>query len=70
LKDLPWWVFGLKYLFGYETEIYTEREMIVILKAEIINQAEERKSQAVSTEEQIEQERKIMTDTPNLFEDK
>jgi len=70
LKDLPWWVFGLKYLFGYETKVYTEREMIVILKAEIINQAEERKSQAVSTEEQIEQERKIMTDTPNLFEDK
>ncbi len=70
LKDLPWWVFGLKYLFGYETNSYTEREMIVILKAEIIDQADERKILAKPTEEQIEHERKIMADTPNLFEDK
>ena len=69
LKDLPWWVFGLKYLFGYETNVYIEREMIVILKAEIINQADERRSLAKPTEEQIEMERKIMKNTPNLFKD-
>ena len=57
LKDLPWWVFGLKYLFGYETQSETIREMIVIVKAEIIDQAEERKSHSKPTDEQIEIER-------------
>lgn len=69
LKDLPWWVFGLKYLFGYETQSETIREMIVIVKAEIIDQAEERKSHSKPTDEQIEIERKKVRDTEMLFQD-
>lgn len=42
LKDLPWWVFGLKYLFGYERFEQVNREMVVILKAEIVEPARER----------------------------
>jgi len=26
LKDLPWWVFGLKYLFGFDQKQYVEKE--------------------------------------------
>jgi type IV pilus assembly protein PilQ len=42
LKDLPWWVFGLRYIFGYDSKNSTKRELIVILKAEILPSLEDR----------------------------
>jgi general secretion pathway protein D len=36
LKDLPWWVFGLRYLFGYDLKDGTDKELMVLLKASII----------------------------------
>lgn len=42
LKDLPWWVFGLRYLFGYDSKQIIKRELIVLLKADILPSVEER----------------------------
>jgi Flp pilus assembly secretin CpaC len=42
LKDLPWWVFGLRYLFGYESKKVVKRELIVLVKAEVLPTLEER----------------------------
>jgi len=42
LKDLPWWVFGIKYLTGYETSNTIRKELIVILKAELLPSLKER----------------------------
>jgi len=39
LKDLPWWVFGIRYLTGYSKVNRTERELVIILKADIIDDA-------------------------------
>jgi general secretion pathway protein D len=36
LKDLPWWVLGLRYLFGYEETQEVRKELIIILKARIL----------------------------------
>lgn len=36
LKDLPWWFFGLKYLFGYNMQQETKKELIILIKAEIV----------------------------------
>ena len=69
LKDLPWWVFGLRYLFGYETESFKEREMIIIVKAEIIDSIDDREKLDRPTEEQIDIERKNMKDAEILFMD-
>jgi type IV pilus assembly protein PilQ len=44
LKDLPWWVFGLRYLFGYDSKQIIKRELIILLKAEILPTLEERAS--------------------------
>ncbi len=67
LKDLPWWFFGLKYLFGYETKSVTIREMIVILKAELIDHVGDREKLARPTEQLIEDERKDMKKAEKLF---
>ncbi len=67
LKDLPWWFFGFKYIFGYETKSVVSREMIVILKAEIIDHIDDRKLLPKPTEEKIEQEKKDMKRSEKLF---
>lgn len=45
LKDLPWWVFGLRYIFGYDLKKVTTKELIVLLKAELVPQVDDRISQ-------------------------
>ncbi len=42
LKDLPWWVFGIRYLTGFNRQFYSQRELIVLLKAELLPTLEER----------------------------
>lgn len=42
LKDLPWWVLGLRYLFGYDEDQMTKKELIIILKASIVPSIESR----------------------------
>jgi len=42
LKDLPWWVFGLRYIFGFESENSNTTELIILIKADIIPTIEER----------------------------
>ena len=42
LKDLPWWFFGLRYLFGYESHSLTRKELIILLKAELLPSLYER----------------------------
>lgn len=45
LKDLPWWVFGIRYLTGYESEREIKKEVIITIKVEIIPTLEERMAQ-------------------------
>ncbi len=39
LRDLPWWVFGIRYLTGYFKVEKKERELVIIIKADIIDNA-------------------------------
>lgn len=39
LRDLPWWVFGIRYLTGYYKIDRKERELVIIIKADIIDSA-------------------------------
>jgi len=36
LKDLPWWFFGLRYLFGYDETEITKNETIIVLEAKLL----------------------------------
>jgi len=42
LKDLPWWIFGLRYLFGYESKSEIRKELIMLLRADLVPSLEER----------------------------
>ncbi|MEE9432341.1 MAG: hypothetical protein V3V16_14940 [Melioribacteraceae bacterium] len=42
LKDLPWWVFGIRYLTGYDKIQINKKEIIILLKAELVPTLKER----------------------------
>ena len=42
LKDLPWWVLGIKYLTGYDATTTTKKEIIITIKTEILPSLKER----------------------------
>lgn len=42
LKDLPWWVLGIRYLTGSDQTLVRKKEVIIILKAELLPTLEER----------------------------
>ncbi len=42
LKDLPWWVFGLRYLFGYDRSLTTRQELVMIIKADLVPTLQDR----------------------------
>ena len=63
LKDLPWYVFGLRYIFGSETKSELKKELIVLLKAEVVPTIEERLADKLKkNEDQIEKTRKEFDD--------
>ncbi len=50
LKDLPWWVFGLKYIFGYQKEQVTKKELVILLKCDLVPTLQERITQKTKEE--------------------
>jgi general secretion pathway protein D len=49
LKDLPWWFFGLRYIFGSDDIIITKKELIISIKAELVPTLKERLTGVHST---------------------
>ncbi len=56
LKDLPWWVFGLRYFFGYDKVQTFKKELTILLRAELVPSLHERLSRK-NKENQIESQR-------------
>lgn len=49
LKDLPWWVFGIRYLTGSDNVTNQSRELIIVLKASILPTLKQRHEQFTKT---------------------
>lgn len=64
LKDLPPWFFGLRYLFGYNSNDFVENELIIIVQAELVKSLEDRlKERTFSTQREILNETKQLQRT-------
>ncbi len=50
LKDLPWWVLGIRYLAGYDSKEVAKKEIIMLIKAEILPSLKERVSRQKDNE--------------------
>jgi general secretion pathway protein D len=42
LKDLPWWVLGIRYLTGYDKVTNTKKELVILIKSELVPTLKER----------------------------
>lgn len=58
LKDLPPWFLGLRYIFGSENKIKQRNELIVLLKAELLNPIRDRIATKHSQQDIINAKRK------------
>jgi type IV pilus assembly protein PilQ len=45
LKDLPWYVFGLRYIFGFNSDNVIKKELVILIKAELVPTLQERITQ-------------------------
>ncbi|MCA2004304.1 MAG: type II and III secretion system protein [Ignavibacterium sp.] len=63
LKDLPGWFFGLRYLFGSDQTTVTKKELVILLKAELLPTLQERHNNPTSDnlilKERVEAKNKI-----------
>ena len=53
LRDLPWYVFGLRYIFGSDVKSDEKSELIVLLKAEVVPTVEERLADKLKNNENL-----------------
>jgi len=69
LKDLPWWVFGLRYIFGYEQVNEEKRELIILIEAKLEPPVEERAATNMKGTEKSAQDkaRQLREDTEKLM---
>ena len=66
LKDLPWWVFGLRYVFGNDIRTTERRELAILLKADILPTLRERAAQKIRETALELQRRKFDQDIERL----
>jgi type IV pilus assembly protein PilQ len=48
LKDLPWWFFGLRYIFGSDQKIVRKKELVILLEVELLPTLKERLTSTTS----------------------
>jgi type II secretory pathway component GspD/PulD (secretin) len=65
LKDLPWWVLGIRYLTGSDQTIVTKKEVVILLKADLLNTLETRFSNKLQEKKNLIKE-KIEKDEKEL----
>ncbi len=42
LKDLPWWFFGLRYIFGSDDNQVSKKELVILIRANLVPSLQER----------------------------
>ncbi len=71
LKDLPWWMFGLRYVFGYNTKSEVKKELLILLKADLLPTLEQRFKNKLNNKNRnllLRDERRMMQQRMRLYE--
>jgi type IV pilus assembly protein PilQ len=58
LKDLPWWLFGVRYLFGFNSQQVTRKELVILIKAEIVPSLVNRLKSKVRTNNYLQEQQR------------
>ena len=63
LKDLPWWFFGIKYLMGYNAANFSKKELIILIKAEIVPSLDDRNLENYNIQKLLKERRRLYEKT-------
>ena len=66
LKDLPWWVFGIRYLTGSDETIIRKKEVIIVIRVELLPTLQQRSTLKLEYEDLIRD--KIREDNYEIHE--
>lgn len=70
LKDLPAWFFGLRYLFGYNSDDRIEQELVILIKASIEpTLADRRRGRLKSSQELLKEQRSQFREMGKNYEE-
>lgn len=70
LKDLPWWLFGLKYLFGFNSHQVTRKELVILIKAEIVPSLVNRLKSKIRTNNYLQEQQRDFEKRSREFQKK
>ena len=70
LKDLPWWFFGLRYLFGFNSQQIMKKELIILIKAEIVPNLLNRMKSKILEKNYLEERKREFDQKMNSFKNK
>ncbi len=62
LKDLPWWFFGLRYVFGFEQKTVSQRELLIVLQAELLDRLQDRARHPIEQQDMLHKRRDKIRD--------
>jgi len=75
LKDLPWWVFGIRYLTGVTQTVMVQNELVILLQAKLVDPLRARNDRPFDTnllekrrQEVLESLRGLDENAPNEVE--
>jgi general secretion pathway protein D len=64
VKDLPWWMLGLRYLFGYSRDELERSELVILMRAHLVEEASTRFSKR---DERNESQQKAFEDMQSRY---
>ncbi|MDP8209122.1 MAG: hypothetical protein P9L92_20835 [Candidatus Electryonea clarkiae] len=67
LKDLPWWFLGLRYIFGFHSKNIIQKELIILLRADLLPSLSER---IISRKNEFDESRLLEESLKDLREQK
>jgi hypothetical protein len=67
LKDLPWWVFGIRYLTGSDVISIVKKELVIVIKVELLPKLKERFA-FPSTQNPVSKELKTNRDKVKIYQ--
>ena len=59
LKDLPWWVFGIRYLTGYDQKQTVKKEVVILLKTELVKPLKDRVDEEIEGRNLVNEDREL-----------
>jgi type IV pilus assembly protein PilQ len=68
LKDLPWWVFGIRYLTGNDQITVTKKELVIVIRIDFVPRIKDRLAFPATNGKAVQNEVKSMREKMKIYQ--